>query len=87
MSILITPGDPAGVGPEVAVRAIAGRGGDVVLVGDRAAIAPWCARLNVGVPVMEPDAPGPIEVRAIEYAVQACLTGAASPMVTGPISQ
>lgn len=85
MPILITPGDPAGVGPEVAVRAVASRGGDVVLVGDRAAIQPWCTRLHVEVPVIEPPGQGPIEVRSIEYAVRACLEGTASALVTGPI--
>jgi len=92
--LVITPGDPAGVGPEVAVKAARRLGVDAVLIGDVAAVTRWAGplpRVEVvrpvrGLAILEP-APGdePVEVRAIRAAHAACLAGAARAMVTGPI--
>lgn len=47
-------GDPAGVGPEVLLRALhdtdARRGIDAVIAGSRSALSEWAARLSVGIP-------------------------------------
>lgn len=67
------------------MRALAELGVDAVLVGDRAAIEPWCERLSVDTPIVQPEGDGPIEVRSIAWAVAACLDGRADAMVTGPI--
>ncbi|MCA9567556.1 MAG: 4-hydroxythreonine-4-phosphate dehydrogenase PdxA [Myxococcales bacterium] len=86
MKLLITPGDPGGIGPEVTARALASVDvGDVEIVGDRAAVLPWLERVGVDVPVIEPAGDGPVEVRSIEHAVRACVAGEAGALVTGPI--
>lgn len=87
MKLVITPGDPAGVGPEVTARALAKLGVDAHVVGDAAVVQPWLDRLGVDVSVIEPEGAGPIEVRALEWAVHACLEGCASGLVTGPINK
>ena len=79
--ILITVGDPAGIGPEVAAKA-ADEG--CVLVGDEAAIERWSPRVPV---VQPPDGDEPVEVRALRYAVDACRSGRASALVTGPMNK
>lgn len=80
--LVITPGDPRGIGAEVTVRALARRADagdpvDALVVGDEAALrrAGWCG------PVLDPgDTPEPVEVRAILQAVEAVRSGrAASP--------
>ncbi len=54
--LLITPGDPAGIGPEVTAGALArSPRANVVVVGDAAALAPWLERAGlrmVGVETM-----------------------------------
>jgi 4-hydroxythreonine-4-phosphate dehydrogenase len=65
--LVLTPGDPLGIGPEVAVAALSEMGESAVLVGDAAAIE-RC-----------------VEVASLRVAVQACLEGHASALVTGPI--
>lgn len=82
--VLITPGDPDGVGPEVTARALAELGCEARIYGDRAAIEPWLARCGVDLPVIEPPGTGPIEVRAIEAAVERCKAHGDA-LVTGPI--
>ena len=77
--ILVTAGDPAGIGPEVAAKAA---DGDCVLVGDVAALERW----SPSVPLREPPAGHePVEVRALRHAVAECLAGRARALVTGPI--
>lgn len=86
MSLLITPGDPEGIGPEVTARALARVGtADVRIVGDPAAVGPWLAREGVEAEIVEPPGDGPVEVRSIAWSVGECLAGRAGALVTGPI--
>ncbi len=85
--ILITPGDPAGVGPEVAAKALAAGATDqpVTVIGSEA-VRPWLERYRVDVPLVVPDASREaVEVASIREAVRRCLAGEARAMVTGPI--
>ncbi len=92
-ALLITPGDPLGIGPEVAVAAARRVGGDLLLIGDVAALRRVDPRLPAGSPdgegirVLEPggDPAEPVEVRAIRLAVELCRAGVARGLVTGPI--
>ena len=96
--ILITMGEPAGIGPEVAIAAFEHFGGHIGshplrLVGDPALFAahrehvvPTHARVKA--------TPGRLDVanadavtEAIELAVRACLKGEAAGMVTAPINK
>ena len=96
--ILITMGEPAGIGPEVAIAAFEHFGGHIGahplrLVGDpmvfaahREHVIPTHARVKA--------TPGKLDVanadavtEAIELAVQACLHGEAAGMVTAPINK
>src|SRR5581483_4193837 len=96
--ILITMGEPAGIGPEVAIAAFEHFGGRIGarplrLVGDPALFAahrehviPTHARVKA--------APGRLDVanadgvtEAIELAVRACLKGEAAALVTAPINK
>jgi 4-hydroxythreonine-4-phosphate dehydrogenase len=96
--ILLTMGEPAGIGPEVAIAAFEHFGGRVGarplrLVGDPALFAshrehviPTHARVSA--------TPGRLDVanadavtEAIELAVRACLNGEAAGMVTAPINK
>ncbi|HKQ45375.1 MAG TPA: 4-hydroxythreonine-4-phosphate dehydrogenase PdxA [Rhizomicrobium sp.] len=94
--ILITMGEPAGVGPELALAAFAHFGGKIghralKLVGDagvfsahRDRLFPTSSRVTV-----TPGRPDPVNAaavtQAIEIAAQACLEGEAAAMVTAPI--
>jgi 4-hydroxythreonine-4-phosphate dehydrogenase len=99
--ILITMGEPAGIGPEVALAAWTQLGGKVNehplhLVGDPAVFAATNPTLT-GIPTIATKArarrtPGHLDTanaaavtEAIEIATHACLTGDASAMVTAPI--
>ena len=77
--ILVTVGDPEGIGPEVAAKAA---DGDCVLVGDPGAIERWSPKVPVVAP---PDGDEPVEIRAIRFAVAECLASRAEALVTGPI--
>jgi 4-hydroxythreonine-4-phosphate dehydrogenase len=92
--LIVTPGDPFGVGPEVAVRALQALEVDAVLVGDVEALRRYAPSLAV----VDAIAPGaglralrlaptnePVEVTALRVAVAACLSGDARALVTGPI--
>ncbi|MBN2799341.1 MAG: 4-hydroxythreonine-4-phosphate dehydrogenase PdxA [Deltaproteobacteria bacterium] len=98
--LLLTPGDPLGVGAEVTCKALLSRrGGGVAVVGAWAPMAEWGERLGLplrrveglqalperGVGVIEPRGDEPVEVRSIRFAVEACLGGDAAGLVTGPI--
>ena len=91
--LVLTPGDPLGIGPEVAVAALERLGESAVLVGDAAAIERWAGPLSrtdsiewaQGLCILEPTGGEPVEVAALRLAVQACLEGHAAAMVTGPI--
>ena len=95
--LVLTPGCPLGIGPEVSVRAVAAMPElRVVLVGDVAAVRaadpsfeevdrldghPSGARVVMA----PPTDTEPVEVRALRLAVAACLDGRAAGLVTGPI--
>lgn len=97
--LVVTPGDPTGIGPEVTCKALAARPRSAVLVGDARAVGAWAERIGIRVDpirsweehagrvsVLEPG-PGaePVEVRSLRVAVEACLSGRARALVTGPI--
>ena len=99
--LLITPGDPRGIGPEVACKAMAraqesGRPVNAVLVGQADVIGAEAAKVGLDLPrlshlpakgpgLIEPEGDEPVEVRSIRFAVGACLQGTAAALVTGPI--
>jgi 4-hydroxythreonine-4-phosphate dehydrogenase len=94
--ILITMGEPAGIGPELAVAAFNHFGGQIgqypiKLVGDASvfashgqALIPTKARA-ARVPGKPNAANAPAVIEAIEIAVKACLAGEAAAIVTAPI--
>ncbi len=92
LPLVITPGDPAGIGPEVAVAAARRLRVDAVLVGEGSVLPADLPRVEgletapPGLSVLQP-APGaePVEVRALRQAVADCLEGRARALVTGPI--
>jgi len=96
--ILITMGEPAGIGPEVAIAAFTHFGGRVGarplrLVGDPALFAshrehviPTHARVSA-IPGRLDVANADAVTEAIELAVRACLHGEAAALVTAPINK
>ena len=93
LPLLITAGDPLGIGPEVAVKAAMQLNCPAILVGDVTALHHWSSSLPLvdaiepveRLSILVPPAGEPVEVAAIRLAAQACLDGTASAMVTGPI--
>ncbi len=99
--LVVCPGDPAGIGPEVTCRALSRwREQPVVVVGARAALVPWAKAEGLvleevsevraapdRVAVLDPgEAAGePVEVASLRVAVAACREGVASALVTGAI--
>ena len=92
--LVVTPGDPVGIGPEVSVRALLETGVDAVLIGDVDALRRFAPDLTEvtqlspggGLRAMWPTpGPEPVEIRSIRDAVAACLRQQARAMVTGPI--
>ena len=96
--LVITPGDPKGVGPEVAVAALRQEPQDAVLIGDGAAIRAEAKRQGLalvetdrveagtGVRVLACEGTDePVELRALRLATSACLNGEGAALVTGPI--
>jgi 4-hydroxythreonine-4-phosphate dehydrogenase len=94
--LIVTPGDPAGVGPEVTVAALKRVHVPVVVIGDRGAFEAECRRQALPFSEAGSDGPWPrflepedkrpsVEVAALDLAVRACLEGTASGLVTGPI--
>lgn len=96
--LLITPGDPRGVGAEVAVKAARRLGLDAVLIGDLPELLRVAPELPVvsqihegagGLRALDPHAAlgdaEPVEIAALRLAVSACLEGRGRALVTGPI--
>ncbi|MDP2315385.1 MAG: 4-hydroxythreonine-4-phosphate dehydrogenase PdxA [Pseudomonadota bacterium] len=92
--LVVTPGDPRGIGPEVAVRALRTLDVDAVLFGDIDALRVHAPELQIvdslrpgrGLRALVlPSSSEPVEVVAIREAVRACLDGTARALVTGPI--
>jgi len=93
-SIAITMGDPAGVGPEVIVKALArpeiAALARWIIVGDRGVLRAAEQLTGLKLPPARIDAPraaGRIEVAAIHEAVRLCLAGEATAMVTAPVNK
>jgi 4-hydroxythreonine-4-phosphate dehydrogenase len=98
MTIAMTLGDPAGVGPELVVRALAADGADDVVVYGDAGLLERAARL-CGLPVPPrvvpvtslveaapgSEAAGAAQVAYLEAAVAAAARGEAAALVTAPI--
>jgi 4-hydroxythreonine-4-phosphate dehydrogenase len=96
LPILITMGEPAGIGPEVALAAFDALGGKIgshplKLVGDaavfashKAALIPTTASAQA-VPGKPNSANAAAVTEAIEIAVKACMAGEAAAVVTAPI--
>ncbi len=99
LPIVVTPGDPLGVGAEVALKAGRQAQGRLVLVGDDGWVLAEAERQGVSLARVErldqagqgmsllvpPPGDEPVEVRAIRFGAQACLSGQARALVTGPI--
>ncbi len=85
--LVLTPGDPRGIGPEVAAMALQRVDvGDVLVVGDVGALHAAGLRDGANVRLVEPPDTGePVEVAALRWAVQACQEGRARGLCTGPI--
>ena len=80
LPLVVTPGDPRGIGPEVTVKALQQIGERALVIGDAAAVQRWG-----DVDVLEPPKGEPVEVASLRLAVQMCLDGRAAGLVTGPI--
>jgi len=85
--LVVTPGDPLGIGPEVSAKALAelGDAADVTVLGHescRASLERYGADVR-----FEPTGSGRecAEVEALRLAVARCLDGSADALVTGPI--
>lgn len=99
MRIALTTGEPAGIGPEIAVAALDAlpAGVDCVLIGDRSLFAH--ARLPAGVSIEHvalgaPVAPGRLDVRNARYvlamldrAIEGALAAAFDAIVTAPVQK
>jgi 4-hydroxythreonine-4-phosphate dehydrogenase len=99
--LVITPGDPLGIGPEVSCRALLERSGTrALLVGDARVILAEARQIGLhveqvdrpvggnGVTVFEPSTlDEPVEIAAIRCAVEQVQNGGAKALVTGPINK
>jgi 4-hydroxythreonine-4-phosphate dehydrogenase len=95
LPLLVTPGDPAGIGPEVAIAALRQEPQPAILVGDGPSIRREA--LRQGVSVFEGESGDgfrlwvcegreePPEIEALRVATRACLEGRGAALVTGPI--
>lgn len=94
--LVICPGDPAGIGPEVTAKALKQAAWPVVVIGRRAALARWpgvnwvevdaVRAVPEGVAVLDPGDDGePVEIASLRHAVRACQEGRAAALVTGAI--
>lgn len=85
--VVVTPGCPLGIGPEITTAALDRvEVGDVLVVGDRTALSRAGLRERPGVQIVEPPpSPEPVEIAALRWATAACLAGEARALCTGPI--
>jgi 4-hydroxythreonine-4-phosphate dehydrogenase len=91
LPLVLTPGDPAGIGPEVTWKALQVLDLDVVIIGADV-LAGELPRVDAvrrdhsGVALLvPPEGAEPVEVRALRLAATACLDHRARALVTGPI--
>lgn len=98
LPLLVTPGDPKGVGPEVVGKALARFDHPVIIVGDSDALRPWLPSVRhlseipkpgealPKISIIDPGDEGEaVEVASLRLSVMACLSGRARGIVTGPI--
>ncbi len=98
LPILLTMGEPAGIGPEVAIAAFEHFGGEIgghplklvgdadIFAGHKDALIPTTARA-VRRPCKPDSANAACVTEAIEIAVKACMAGNAAALVTAPINK
>lgn len=101
MRIALTTGEPAGIGPEVAIKAALSAAVPLALIGDRALLEATAQKLGVSMPphvVIEhvalaaPVEPGRLDVRNSAYvlalldrAIAGCHAGTFAALVTAPL--
>jgi 4-hydroxythreonine-4-phosphate dehydrogenase len=89
--VVVTQGDPNGIGPEVALKALAqgaASGADVVVLGERTLLEETAQRLRVAVPPRISDSPVGGDASALWALEEACrlaVAGEADAIVTAPI--
>ena len=91
--IALTSGEPAGIGPELCVRAArAVRGAELVLIGDRSLLG-GAPRIE-HVPLARPAVPGKLDsanaryvLAVLERAIHGCMQGEFAAMVTAPVQK
>lgn len=77
-SVAVTTGEPAGIGPEVSLKAAAAVSSPIILIGDRTHLEAEARRLGIGwplprhvsihhVPLRAPVEPGTLDVRNADY--------------------
>jgi 4-hydroxythreonine-4-phosphate dehydrogenase len=91
-SLVVTLGDPRGIGPEVVVKAVRhlldhGDDTDFILVGPDGFDPALCAYEAVGRFDGSERSAGVVSARSVETAVRLALEGTAAGVVTGPISK
>ena len=99
--LVITPGDPLGIGPEVVCGALLERPQlNVLIVGDATSLRAEARRVGLDggtsieeasrgrIEVVEPDTRAePVEIASLRYAVSTLRDGRAGALVTGPINK
>lgn len=94
--IIITPGDPAGIGPEVTLKALANprikkkRSVEFLIIGKAELFKKLQSNKNIqliDVPVEDAKSRGEVSGRSIEIATELLLSQKAHALVTGPISK
>jgi len=93
LSIAVTSGEPAGIGPEIcAALAREALGARIVVLGDRA-ILPGCPEVE-HIPLARARTPGKLDpansryvLSLLDRAVQGCLAGEFQAMVTAPVQK
>ena len=85
--LVVTPGDPQGIGPEVTMRALERVDvGAVIVLGDVAALRRVGLAEREGLRLVQPPETGePVEVASLRLATRMCLEGEARALCTGPI--
>lgn len=98
-TLILTPGDPTGIGPEITVKALARLDEfpdmHFIVVGSLTALDKAAAFLKLPLPhndrvryqPVEADAPGASAYKALDVAVRMMGAGEARTLVTGPISK